>query len=177
MALKHKKQQLMTENTTNGQPEAMTGRERQLAALAKHGKSTQFKPGHPGNPDAGRTASVRSQIRYLMTSADLKRGDDGKWTLDLPAGAKPTTIYAASVMLDGLNAKTPSVRLKFAQWLTEQIDGKLIQANLNADLAAMQAMSEEELYAFIAQLDDRIGPNPEGDGAVGDSAEAGTPSE
>lgn len=145
----------MTENTPDGQPEGaapMTGRERQIAALREHGKATQWKPGQSGNMDVARTNSMRAQVRHLWSRGEIVEGKDGKFTVNLPAGANAIQRVVALSIADALNSKSVAARARVMEFTTDQIDGKLIQPNLNADLAALQGMSEEEVDAYIAEL-------------------------
>lgn len=152
-----------------------TGRERQIEALSLHGKSTQFG-GARGNPinfeGAAKTWSMRHQVRYLGARGKLNKLKSGEWEMELPDDCSPIQRLAAQAIIDGLNAKSAHSRIRAIQYITEQVDGKLVQPNLNADLAALQSMSEDEIDAYIAELQRLADQASNSDGYTGEATQA-----
>lgn len=118
------------------------------AALEKHRAATQFNgeranPQRQDIPGANKPWSVRNSVRYL--GAQRIDPDDPKAIRKL-LGKNPTAS-----MLAAANCVTRAIKgdHRAFESMIDQIDGKLIQTNVNADFAAIQAMSDEELLEFI----------------------------
>jgi hypothetical protein len=129
--------------------------------LAEVSKGTQFAKGE-GYRSGGRKAwSIRNQIRFLA-ALDIDLNKSG--ALEEAFGPHPTVAQRAafSALLKTVGKKSDIRAIEFAD---ERIDGKLVQPTLNADLAAIQNMDENELRSFISNLDD-----PAGTGAGQDEA-------
>lgn len=155
--------------------EEMTGRERQLAALKEHQGATQFgKPG--GNKqaqDAGgnKPWSIRNSIRHIASQpidpAKAKSPDKL-----LPENATLAQRIALNVLL-----RASKTDMRAAEIAIEQIDGKVAQTNINADLAVIQRMSDDELRDYERRINEELAALEavDGeDGAVGAAPEEGT---
>lgn len=138
---------------SDDQTPPMTGRERQIAALEKHRGATQYG-GERANPTGGElgnpTGSLRAAARHMLRQKMIK-ATDGKMSLPMPA--EPT---AAQYAMANVIAKATRADMRAIEYLTEQVDGKVVQLNLNAELAALDGMSPEELANYDKQLGEQL---------------------
>lgn len=149
----------------------------QIQAIVDAGKNTQFGA-KDGNKTAGELGlspgSVRKNIRYLLKQPPVLQ-DDKKWKIILPTSPTAAQIGAAREIEDWINAE-PSERMRRAEYITDQVDGKLHQVNVNADLERFETMTEEELHEYNRKLDERIasasGNRPQQPAAGSDTARA-----
>lgn len=142
--------------------------------IGEDGKDTRF--GSPGgadpsaaaqashaNPDRNRPYSIRKEKRRLILQ-DID--PESKTPFRDQVVGKRKLVNGASLLaavhLD-LAANGDSRALEDA---TDQIDGKLLQPNLNADLATVRAMTEDQLYEVIRGSDSAAGRGIGGDGAA-----------
>lgn len=125
-----------------------------MAALAEHGKSTQF--GQPnGNPQSQHTNSnkpwgVRKHLkdisnRQLPEEINILTVTEDEAVLAMLPTKRPTLAQMGAARKLVQFARTGAD----AQYVTDNIDGKQPQTNVNADFAAIQGMSDEELDEFI----------------------------
>lgn len=121
-----------------------------LKALEENRAATQFG-GSKSNPRSqdgvgNRPWSIRCAIRHL---AAQRVDPSDSQAIQKLLGKNPSIaqVIAANVIAKGIKAD-----MRAAEYLTDQIDGKLIQANINADFAALMSMSDEELIALNQQL-------------------------
>lgn len=117
--------------------------------IAEAGKDTRF--GQPNAPARGgdKAWSIRNQVRYLVGQpVDITEEKPFEKILkDIP---KPTGAQLiAARALD----KAAQGDARLVEYATDNIDGKLIQPNLNADLERIKNMSEEEIDAELARID------------------------
>ena len=108
----------------------------------------------PQSQDLGQNAkpwSIRHSLKHFampnMTAEEILEMPENELVLKILGKPKatPAEIGAARQMARYLQSCTD------AQFLTDQIDGKLAQTNINADFAAIQNMSEEQLDEIIQQ--------------------------
>jgi len=127
----------------------------QIQALVNAGKNNQFGA-EKANPQAQalglKRNSIRNNIKYL--SGQPYEEKDGKITIPLPEKPTVSQRLAAKELEKALNSDSEHMRR--IEYLTEQVDGKLHQVNVNADLDKFEGMSEEELDDYNRKLDERI---------------------
>lgn len=128
----------------------LTSREKQNAALASNRQATQFN-GEKANPHqsvagGARPWSYRNSLRD-MSHRRMDESDD------------VDNMTEAQIIKKVLPTKTPTLvqigaareLAKLAkgngnpQFVTDQLDGKLVQTNINADFAALMGMTDDEL--------------------------------
>lgn len=129
--------------------------------MAERGAETQFgaKNGNPRSqdlPDANKPWSRRSMLKYFshvgLTWDDIRsKTEDELIGILLPDHKKCTTIQVGSAREHVRYAKSCAD----ADRLGDQIDGKLIQTNLNAEYSALNNMSPEELREYRERLAER----------------------
>lgn len=104
-----------------------------------------LKPfGSPGaNPRSSESGnkpwSIRNSIRYLARQ-EIDMEDPKAFKNMLPKKPTVAQVIAANAL-----AKASKADMRAVEYATEQIDGKLAQTNINADFAALQGMSDDEL--------------------------------
>lgn len=120
-----------------------------------------------GRPRGGDKAwSIRNQLRYLAAQrVDLTK----EGALQEIFGDNPTVAQRAAFNTLLKTARTDA-DLKAIEFADERIDGKLLQPNMNADVAAIRNMTEEQLYAFIRDVDSAPGKGVGGAEVAGDTA-------
>lgn len=147
----------------------LTGRERQLSALKEHGKDTQFG-GERGNPqaqDAGgaKPWSYRNSLRNL---SHRKLGDDDDIDKMSEGEIIKRILPTKTPTLVQIGAARELARLAKGngnpQFVTDQLDGKLAQTNINADFATILGMTDDELDTIIAGADSKTAARAGGDG-------------
>lgn len=128
-------------------------------------RSTQFG-GENANPQYQELGlphpkSIRNSTRYFM-GIEI----DGD-VIGLPKRATPAQKIAARSINAALRAVTISDVVSITSYLTEQVDGKLAQTNLNADMSRIASMSDDEIdreldaiRAQIARIDERDAEAP-----------------
>jgi hypothetical protein len=117
------------------------------------GESSRFgQPG--GNKTAGQlginTGSYRTAARQ-MSRLEMQEASDGKMRMPLPK--KPT---AAQYIMANVIAKASKGDMRAVEYLTDQVDGKVVQMNLNAEMAALDGMSPEQLEEYDRQLGEQL---------------------
>lgn len=129
-----------------------------VAALERHRESTQFGA-ERANPqyqelDLPHPRSIRNSVRHLIGQPD----DDETeciGILILRKGATKAQKYAAAIINAGAKADKANCVpdfMRVAEFLTDQVDGKLAQVNLNADAAAIEGMSDAEIDRELAAV-------------------------
>lgn len=111
----------------------------------------KFEPGHPQYkpaPEANRPWSIHNALRR---AAARQASDEDK---------RPNAEVIADMVVE--LAKKGDIRA--AEFITERIDGKLVQPNLNADLSVIQGMTDEELRAYIESFNTLASPGGGEDG-------------
>ena len=150
--------------------EELTPEQRRVKALDEHRGATQFG-GERGNTrnqekeNSTKPWSIRFSMRYLAKQ-EVDMADPKAFQKLLPKKPTVAQVIAANAL-----AKASKADMRAVEFATDQIDGKLVQTNLNADLEKFDNMTEEELYAYNAELDRRIaaaqdaldGPEPGAD--------------
>lgn len=123
----------------------------QIAAMKSNEKATQF--GQPGgnkrpqeNQEANKPWSIHNQLRRLG-AAKVKAGDKEALQKLLPAEPTLAQLTAMNVWV-----KASKADMRAVEFVTERIDGKIMQVNVNADLERVQAMSDEELELYNADV-------------------------
>lgn len=165
----------------------MTGEEKatpeELSAIRREaGKETQFVHGSRANPqsqDAGgnKPWDIRNSLRDLAH----RRADEGK---DFYALTENEIIKEILPKKDPtwiqIGAARQIARWALgtgdAQYLTEQISGKVAQTTLNADIAALMGMSEEQIHEIIDKFNSSRDHSTPG-GSSGDDSAAASGSE
>lgn len=89
--------------------------------------------------------------RVPLKKADAKLSEADIIDKLLPDDCTPAQIQAARSLAKGMAGDSGSI-----SYNTDQIDGKLAQTNINADVAAILGMSDDELDKYIAGF----GTNP-----------------
>lgn len=118
------------------------------AAMKANERNTQFgQPGghNPADPNRNKPYSIVNSIRYLARQP-LKKGDKSLNDF-LPDNPTMAQIIAANAL-----AKAAKGDMRAIEYVTDRIDGKVIQANINADMARLQEMSDDELHAELERL-------------------------
>lgn len=142
----------MSEDDNKHYERAMTpGREAAIAAMKANEKSTQFG-GDKGNPqaqDAGgnKPWSIRNSLRALARQ-QIDITDPKALEKILPKKPTVAQFIAANAL-----AKATKADMRAVEYATDQIDGKLAQTNINADFAALQGMTDDELRAIADGVD------------------------
>lgn len=121
------------------------------AALAEHGKATQFD-GERANPQSqnaqsNKPWSIHNSIRYFSAQPV----DEDETPVDEEARKRPmkhmlgrNPTRAERIALKAVSlAEEGDIRAM--EFVTERVDGKVAQINLNRDLAALEGMSDDEL--------------------------------
>lgn len=156
-----------------------TGKEKALEALASNRAATQFG-GERANPqsqnaNSNKPWSIRNSVRYY---AAQRIDIEDKNALKKLTKKNPT--ISENIAMAAL-AKAMKGDMRAIEYTTDQIDGKLAQPNINADLAAIQEMSDAELYEQFKQIQSAIESlaidsngleSGDGDTAEGGSAES-----
>lgn len=97
---------------------------------------------------ANKPWSIRHSVRYLAGQI-IDSTDKDAFKKLLPAKHTVAQLIAANSL-----AKATKADMRAVEYATEQIDGKLAQANLNGDLAALNNMTDEQLYEIIDQFNE-----------------------
>lgn len=129
-----------------------------VAALEANRETTQYGGENPppqyqelGLPHP---RSIRNSVRHLIGQPDESE-DETIAILVLPKGSTKAQKYAAAILNAGAHAvKAKSVPdlMRVADYLTDQVDGKLANLNLNAEAQAIAGMSDEQLDRELAVL-------------------------
>lgn len=141
---------------SRGESKAKTPEEKKKALtkdLDKTLKDTKFggkdaNPRYDAIPGGNKPWSIRNSVRYLARQ-QIDRKNPAKSFEDL-LGNKPTIsqLIAANTL-----AKATKADMRAVEYATDQIDGKLAQTNINADFAAIQGMSDDELQRIVNGVD------------------------
>lgn len=137
----------------------LSGKERQLKALEENRAATQYGGERPNPsssaPDKNKPWSVRGSLKDLgQRPMDLDAIKD-KSEHELIGELLPTK--KASLLQIGAARKL----VRFAkdgedsQYITENVDGKLAQTNINSELAALQNMTDDQLYDIINRFNEQ----------------------
>jgi hypothetical protein len=136
---------------TDEPTEERTPQQRQRDALAKSEKPTQF--GQPGGnkqsqhiEGASKPWSHRNAMRYIGAQT-YDADDKNSVKRVLPRKRTFAQGAALAVFTKALNGDIQANRM-----VNEQIDGMLVQTNINADIAAIQEMSDGELFEQFKQV-------------------------
>lgn len=142
----------------------------QIEALKKATEKTRFgQPGaNPQSHNAGgnKPWSIRNSMRYL-SAQKINTGDAKPVMTMLGDRATVAQVIAAKQLENAIAGESRS-----AEFVTEQVDGKLAQTNLNADFTAIQGMSDDELRDIVRRADSA---SEGGGGDTGTPAPGGSP--
>lgn len=150
----------MTEKATGGGNQNPNS----LANLRKFGE-----PG--GNPQSqhkkggNKPWSIRNSVRYLARQ-EIDQSDPKAFKNILPAKPTVAQLIAANTL-----AKATKADMRAVEYVTEQVDGKLAQTNINTDVAAIMEMSDDDLRKLVA-AGERIDSATEGGVCEDGTAEA-----
>lgn len=130
------------------------GEKKKLENLAAHRQATQFG-GERGNPqsqnaNSNKPWSIRNSVRYY---AAQRIDIEDKAALKKLMSKKST--ISENIAIATL-AKAMKADMRAVEYVTDQIDGKLAQPNINADLAAIQELSDVELFEQFKQIQSAI---------------------
>ncbi len=119
---------------------------------------------NPQSQDAGgnKPWSIRNSVRHLARQPLDMEAKDGFKKL-LPKNPTVAQVIAANTL-----AKATKADMRAVEYVTDQIDGKVAQTNINADFAALMGMSDDELRSIANGVDTA---------AEGSSGEDGTAAE
>ncbi len=100
---------------------------------------------NPQSQNAGgnKPWSIRNSLGYLARQ-QIDQNDAKAFQKILPKNPTVAQLIAANAL-----AKATKADMRAVEYVTEQIDGKLAQTNLNADLAAIMGMSDDELRKLV----------------------------
>lgn len=115
---------------------------------------------NPQSQNAGgnKPWSIRNSIRYLARQ-ELDNSDKEAFKKILPPKPTVAQLIAANAL-----AKATKADMRAVEFVTDQIDGKLAQLNLNGDLAALEGMTDDELLRIANGVGDANAPSSgEGD--------------
>lgn len=133
--------------------------------LEKAGKATQFSDGNAVQKN-GKPWSIRNSVRYLASQSidptNEKPFEDSLKDIKKPTGAQLIAARALDAALKGSE--------RMVEYATDNVDGKLVQTNINADLEAIKNMTDDQLDDFIAGADAKARA---GTGADGEKAPSG----
>lgn len=127
--------------------------------------------GNPRSQDikgSNKPWSVRQAIRHLAAQP-LDDSDPKALAKLLGANATPAQRTAARIIQNAMNGN-----MRSTECMIEQIDGKVAQTNINADFAAIQGMSDDELEQFIAGSLDEFARSKDISGTAGTSTSQGS---
>lgn len=151
--------------------EEKTPQQRRLANL-ENGKATQFG-GERANPQAhametsNKPWSIRNCLKnFANREFDYReligKSENEMIEIILAPFKKVTLIQVGAARQVARYAKACIE----AQYMTDQIDGKLAQMNLNAEFAALQSCTEDQLHdivnRFNSQSENSSGPHSSG---------------
>lgn len=134
--------------------------------LKKQGEKTRF--GQPGGPDPRKVTkngcpkhSIQAAVRYLAskTASEVNRlGEDNEPTM--------AQIIAATAYKKGSKGDIQAIG-----YLTERIDGKVAQVNVNAEFESIINATDEELDDLLARLGQQatVGNGDVGEETTGES--------
>ncbi len=134
----------------------LTPAERQRAALDAHRADTQFggkKGNTPNNKPEGantKSWSIRHSIRYIARQ-EIDMSDPKAFSTLLPKKPTVAQVIAANAL-----AKASKSDMRAVEYVTDQIDGKVHQMNINAELEALLGKTPEELDEIERELDRAI---------------------
>lgn len=98
---------------------------------------------HSSEAGSNKPWSIRNQLRYLARQP-LDQDDPKAFSKLL--GKTPTV---AQIIAANSLAKATKADMRAVEFVTDQVDGKLAQPTLAADLAAMENMTDEQLYEIV----------------------------
>lgn len=87
--------------------------------------------------------SIRHSVQYLARQ-QIDMSDPNAFKNMLPAKPTIAQVIAANTL-----AKASKADMRAVEYATDQIDGKLAQTNLTADLAAIMGMSDDDLRKLV----------------------------
>lgn len=140
------------------------------AALEAHRGATQYgqHDAPPRNNDPGgantKAWSVRHSIRHIA-GQQIDSEDPKAMSKLLPKKPTVSQMIAAKVLIKATNGDMRAI-----DSVIEQIDGKVAQANINADLAALETMTDEQLYEIIDRFNAQRYSSDAGNGGDGSPA-------
>ena len=109
-------------------------------------KDTRFgaERGNKRSQDSGdKPWSIRHSVQYLARQ-QIDMSDPNAFKNMLPAKPTIAQVIAANTL-----AKASKADMRAVEYATDQIDGKLAQTNLTADLAAIMGMSDDDLRKLV----------------------------
>lgn len=150
------------------EPQKLTGRERQLAALSEHRAATQFggeraNPQAQDIPDGNKPWSVKGSIRYL-SHIELDQEDIDLDEMGFVKKLIRTKFTAPQMQAARALAKGMCGDLAAIGFTTDQIDGKVANINVNAEAKTILEMNDEQLDQYIATNLAKAGCEPGSDG-------------
>jgi hypothetical protein len=139
-------------------------------ALEKSRAATQFN-GERANPQSQEIGtkpwSIRNSMRYLARQ-EIDQADPQAFKKMLPPKPTIAQVIAANAL-----AKATKADMRAVEFATDQIDGKLAQATLNADLSSVVNSTDEQLYEIIEKFTNATSNNsPDGSGGSVGASEA-----
>jgi hypothetical protein len=105
---------------------------------------------NPQSQNAGgnKPWSIRNSIQFLARQEIDQNDGANAFKKILPKKPTVAQLIAANAL-----AKATKSDMRAVEFVTDQVDGKLIQTNMNADYAALGNMSLEELREYRKRLE------------------------
>ena len=112
--------------------------------IAQYGRATRF--GAPAAPDPAEVGSRTKpwSIRLALRHLSAQQIDAENPAVTLPPTPTTAQVIAAAVLEKAINGDMRAV-----EYLTDQVDGKLPHANINAELLQIMQMTDEQLEAIV----------------------------
>jgi len=109
------------------------------------------KPGAPPRnqelPQPTKPWSIRNSVRFILRQ-QIDRSDPQALDKLIGQHATPSEMIAVNTVVRAIKGDHRAV-----EYCTDQVDGKLAQTNINADINAILSMTDEELAALADGID------------------------